>query len=392
VTNEPRCLDDQAGGAGDDFALVSHVQSWAYENVVPLNASIEVTLRCNIRCLHCYNFDRDEAKPVCDKPELSTEEILGVMDDLRAAGTLFLMLTGGEVLSHPELFRLLDHARTLKLSLTLATNGTMLRPELAARLASYENLQTVTISVYGATPEIHDAITQMPGSWQRTWDGARRMRDLGVGVRIKLIVMKQNAHEVAAMRALADAQGFKHLVDMNITPRHDGSQGSLETRVDLDQMESLYRGPLRDLVSSGKTPCNDETLPCNCARGNVGITATGDVHPCVSVPWTAGNVREQPFAEIWKSSPVFQRIRGLKLADYETCAPCEHKDHCRRDRGAAFNSTGSYTGTDPFICASAEVMHRIADERSGHAPVTEARPVREAVGSTIPLRRLSVVG
>ena len=258
----------------------------------------------------------------------------------------------------------------------------MLRPGVAARLASYENLQGVSVSLYGATPEVHDAITQMPGSWRRTWEGVGRLRHLGVAVRLKFIVMRQNAHEVEAMRAQADGRGYSYMVDLTITSRHDGSAGSLDTRVDRTQLEQLYRGPLRDLAIRGKTPTTEESFPCNCARGNVGITATGDVVPCVSVPWTAGNVREQPFAEIWKSAPVFQQIRGLSIADYEHCAPCAHKDHCQRNRGAALTASGSYTGVDPFVCATAELAHTLADERAA----AEAREPAPAVRA-----RLAVV-
>jgi radical SAM protein with 4Fe4S-binding SPASM domain len=368
--SELRCQDQDVGATSPDgHAMITHVQKWAYENLVPLNASIEITTRCNIRCLHCYNFDRDEARPACDKPELSTEEILGLMGDLRAAGCLFLMFTGGEVLSHRDLFVFLDRARDLNFAVQVLTNGTMLRPGVAARLASYRNLQGVSISLYGATPEVHDGITQVPGSWRRTWDGAQRLRQLGVTVRLKFILMRQNQHEAAAMRAQAEGRGFPYLVDLTITSRHDRSKGSLETRVDREQLEALYRGPLSDLAIRGKARTTEESWPCNCARGNLGITSTGDVHPCVSVPWTAGNVREQPLMEIWKTSPVFQRIRGLKLADYEHCAPCDHKDYCQRSRGAAVTYSGSYTGVDPFICETAKIAHALADERA-------AQPVR----------------
>jgi radical SAM protein with 4Fe4S-binding SPASM domain len=372
---EPRCQDSEIPSNGGGYALLGEMQEWAYRNVVPLNASIEVTLRCNIRCLHCYNFDRDEPRPACDKPELSTDEILRAMDDLRAAGCLFLMLTGGEVLSHPDLFKFLDHARALNLSVQLLTNGTLLRPGVAARLASYQNLLGVSVSVYGATAEVHDAVTQMPGSFRRTWDGIGRLRHLGVAVRVKFILMKQNAHEVEAMRASAESRRLPYLMDLTITSRHDRSQGSLATRIDAETLEALYRGPLEDMAVRAPVEVTDESVPCNCARGNVGISATGDVVPCVSVPWVAGNIREQPFAEIWRSSPVFEQIRGYKLADYTACAPCDHKGHCHRSRGAAVTASGSYTGTDPFVCAQAEILHRIHDERAA-AGAAPAPPVR----------------
>jgi AdoMet-dependent heme synthase len=361
--HEPRCEDqDVIATSADGAALIARVQTWAYENLVPLNASIEITTRCNIRCLHCYNFDRDEPRDACDTPELSTAEILRVMDELRAAGCLFLMFTGGEALSHPELFTFLDHARDLNFAVQLLTNGTMLRPGVAARLAAYRNLQGVSVSLYGATPEVHDAVTQMPGSWRRTWEGVDRLRRLGVVVRVKFIVMRQNAHEVGAMRAAADARGVSYMIDTVITSRHDGTHGSLETRLERAQLEGLYRGPLRDLASRGRRVTTEESFPCNCARGNLAVTAKGDVQPCVSVPLKAGNVREASIAELWKSAPVFQQIRGYKLGDYASCAPCDHKDYCRRNRGAAVTATGSYTGIDPFVCATAEIAHALADE------------------------------
>jgi MoaA/NifB/PqqE/SkfB family radical SAM enzyme len=77
------------------------------------------------------------------------------------------------------------------------------------------------------------------------------------------------------------------------------------------------------------------------------------------VPWAAGNVREQRFGDIWRDSPVFQKIRGLRIADYEACAPCPDKPFCSRNRGAAYNYSGSYTGTDPFVCRSAAITREV---------------------------------
>ncbi|HEY2730549.1 MAG TPA: radical SAM protein [Polyangia bacterium] len=385
---EPRCPDQEVIGDAGGHALIGQAQQWAHRNQIPLNASIEITLRCNIRCLHCYNFDRDEPRPACEKPELSTEEILRVMGDLRDAGCLFLMLTGGEILSHPDLFQLLDRARELNLAVQLLTNGTMLRPGIAARIASYENLQGVSVSLYGATAEVHDGVTQMPGSFRRTWEGVQRLRHVGVAVRLKFILMKQNAHEAEAMRAQAAERGFHYLMDLTITSRHDGTHGSLETRIDRSTLEQLYRGPLRELGRRDAIEPTEESFPCNCARGNVAITATGDVQPCISLPWAAGNIREQPFAEIWRSSPVFQQIRGLKMADYTQCVPCDHRRHCSRNRGAALTASGSYTGVDPFVCATAEIVHALSDERAAEA---SARPAYEPAAGPQVRARLAVL-
>ena len=391
IPREARCGDDEVVGMEPASAIFRTAQQWAHDNLVPLNVSLEITLACNIRCVHCYNFDRNEplerrdgcatgpsatgdgrATGQSDRRELSSEEILKLMGDLRQAGCLFLSLTGGEVLSHPELFRFLDRARELNLAVQLLTNGTLLRPGMAKRLASYSNLMGVSISVYGSTAEVHDSITQVRGSFVRTWAGVERLRAAGVAVRLKFIVMRQNAHEAQAMMESATSRGIPYLIDLTITARHDGTSGSLDAQINQQQLEGLCRGPLRTLLPQGQRPAPPaRDFNCNCARGNCAVSAHGEVYPCVSVPWSAGNVRETPYEQIWQASPVFNQIRGLTLDDFAKCAPCPHRAYCSHDRGAAFNSTGDYTGADPFVCATAEITHRLADESDPPPPLAK---------------------
>lgn len=366
-------------------ALLGMLQESAYARIQPLNVSLELTLNCNIRCLHCYNFDRDDPRArraaACgqpaaldhherQRPVLSAGEVIELVGQLREAGCLFLSLTGGEALTSPHLFRVLDRAREVAMAVQILSNGTLLAPGIAARLAGYRNLMGMSVSVYGATPQTHDGITQVAGSWRRTWDGMARLAALGIAIRVKLIVMRQNAHEVEAMRSLAEGRGLPYAVDVTITPRHDGSTSSLETRVTEEQLAALYAGPLRDLLRTGKQLPTEESFPCNCARANCAISAYGDVYPCISVPWKAGNVREQPFIDIWRTSPVFERIRALRMADYASCAPCPDKAFCSRSRGAAFNASGSYTGVDRFVCTTAAITRKVVEGR--HAAPTTA--------------------
>jgi radical SAM protein with 4Fe4S-binding SPASM domain len=357
-----RCTTDVTSEERTGELLLDRVNEWAFEHCVPIQATIETTLRCNIRCTHCYNFDRDQAFPSAVGSELSPEEVLRLMSDLRAEGCLFLGLTGGEIFTHPRLYDFLDHSRRLHLSVRLLSNGTLLSADTVARLAKYPHVMSVDLSLYGATPAVHDSITQVAGSFVRTWEGAERLRDRGMGVRLKFILMRQNVHEAEAMIEKAQTDGFSFAVDHTITGRHDGTRGSLGTRIREQEIEPLLRGPLRHLVRTREYSPDD--LACSCARGNCAISSQGDVYPCIGVPYPAGNVREKPFSEIWKHSPVFQRIRGLRLKDYPHCAPCALKPWCARNRGPNFLASGEYTGIDPFVCATAEAVRRLALEES----------------------------
>src|SRR5262245_31495698 len=121
----PRCQDDAVIGTGSSYELIGRLQTQAAARTVPFNVTLELTLNCTIRCLHCYNLDRDEQQPrscksgsadgdgAPTKPELSLDEILRLLGDLRDAGCLMLGLTGGEVLTYPHLFAVLDRAREL---------------------------------------------------------------------------------------------------------------------------------------------------------------------------------------------------------------------------------------------------------------------------------------
>jgi radical SAM protein with 4Fe4S-binding SPASM domain len=343
--------------------LLRGIHDLAFDRCIPLQATIEITLRCNLRCLHCYNFDRDLPRSrAADATELRPEEIHQLMTALKKEGCLFLAFTGGEALSHPRLFDFLDHARSLHFCVRILSNGTLLSAGSVERLASYPNLASVELSLYGATAAVHDAVTQLPGSFARTWEGAERLRERGVGVRLKFIVMRQNVHQAESMIRGAEESQFPFAINALITGRYDGTNGSLGTRIADEDIEPLYRGPLRHLVPRKAPAAAPEDFACNCARGNCAVTSQGDVYPCIAVPYKAGNVRELPFGEIWRNSPVFARIRSLRLPDYSHCAPCPHRAWCPRDRGANLLASGDYTGVDPFICRVAETCHRIGSE------------------------------
>ena len=338
--------------------LLEGLHARAYDRCIPLNVSLELTLRCNIRCTHCYNFDRD--RPLSRAGvELSMEEIGRLFDDLRRAGTLFLALTGGEAMAHPRFWEVADLAAARGFAVTLLSNGTLLTEAACDRLAGYANLWGVSLSVYGAVAATHDGVTQGSGSFERTMAGARRLRDRGVRVGLKYVVLKANAGEVGAMVAACEGEGFEVSVDPTITGRYDGTSGSLGTRVDPATLEALYRGPLRERVGVGKADPTDDEFKCNCARGNAAVMSSGDVYPCVATPLKAGNIREGGFLKVWKESPVFQWIRGLKLSDFKTCAPCPLKAWCRRSPGPATILHGDFTGVDPWICKEAEVIKGI---------------------------------
>lgn len=338
--------------------LVEEIQEVAYARCIPLQVTLELTLSCNIRCTHCYNFDRG-APRAGGEPALSFDEIRRLLDDLRRAGTLYLSLTGGEAMVHPRFWDILDEAAARNFCVILLTNGTLLTERACDRLAACPVFGWASLSLYGARPETHDAVTRARGSFARTLAGARRLRDRGADVSLKFILLRSNSAEAGEMLARAETEGLTASIDTTITGRYDGTLGSLDTRVAPETLEALYGGPLRGLLEARKADPADDEFKCNCARGNAAVSAAGDVYPCIAAPLRAGNIRERPFPEIWRESPVFQWIRSLRRADFKTCDPCGLKAWCRRSPGAPLLLHGDYTGVDPWTCREAEIIRNV---------------------------------
>src|SRR6201993_2095377 len=135
---------------------------------VPLGAQIDLTYRCNERCVHCY-LDHD------DHGEMTTAEIRDVLDQLADAGVFFLTVSGGEVFMRRDFLDIIEYARSLMFCVKIKTNAFMIGDKEAERLRDLM-VQDVQVSIYSHRPEVHDAITLLPGSLKRSIAGIRRLR------------------------------------------------------------------------------------------------------------------------------------------------------------------------------------------------------------------------
>ena len=135
----------------------------AIEQKIPIAVHLDLTYRCNLDCIHCYIVKQD-------RPELSTKEVKNILKQLAEAKTLYLTLSGGEILIREDFFEIISYARKLGFSLRLLTNGVLIDEKTADGIASlYPEL--VAISLYSANPETHDKITNRYGSFDKTIEG-----------------------------------------------------------------------------------------------------------------------------------------------------------------------------------------------------------------------------
>lgn len=326
---------------------------------IPLSVQLDLTYRCNERCVHCY-LDHD------DHGEMSTAEVLGVVDQLAEAGTFFLTLSGGEIFMRRDLLEIVARARSRGFAVKLKTNAVMLTAAKAGRLAALA-VESVQVSLYSHRAEVHDAITRLPGSFRRTVQGARRLIERGVPVSFANVLMKGNEDDYPRVRELAAAMGAEYKIDPTITPMMDGARGVLALNIDPARLAEVYRDPTlgapQRAAPSGPLDASEalESIPCSAGHTLAYISPYGEVYPCVQFPFSCGNVRERPFVEIWRHSPQLADVRSVTLADVEGCSACVHGSACSRCPGLAFTE-GNLRGPSIQDCERSYALTGVASE------------------------------
>lgn len=340
--------------------LIEEMGARALEQGIPLAVHLDLTYRCNERCVHCY-LDHD------DHGEMTTAEILRVLDEVAEAGTFFLTLSGGEIFMRRDLFEIVAHARSRLFAVKLKTNAVMVTRARAERLARL-GIAEVQVSVYSHRPEAHDAITKLSGSLRRTLEGVKRLREQGIKVTFANVLMKGNEDDYAHVRALASELGAGFTIDPMITPMMDGSRDVLDLNIGADRLAAVYRDPSLNqeapqagAAPSGPASAEDarSSIPCSAGHTLAYISPYGEVFPCVQFPYSCGNVRQQRFIDIWKDSPGLAEVRSVRLSDIEGCSTCVHSSTCTRCPGLAYTE-GNMRGPSLQDCERSYAITGVA--------------------------------
>ena len=264
-------------------ALYAHAE----RERVPLFAMCECTYRCNLRCTHCFILHKVSAP----RPGLvSTEHMLSLLDELAELGCLQLTLTGGETTLHPDYRVLISAARSLHLVTTLKTNATTFTRKRACDYAA-DPAHATEVSLYGATPEVHDAFTSVPGSFAKTTRGLAELARAGVRCKVLSIVWERNAAEVDDIARLVEDLGHQVVFDDVIHGRLDGDAAPIELRATRHARDKLITlGRLKPF----------EPSPCVAGRVKVKIDVDGGIASCELFPAGFGNVWSSGFAALWR--------------------------------------------------------------------------------------------
>jgi len=300
----------------------ARLQEIAQKTGALLSLHIEVTSRCSLRCQHCYN---DRAVPAT----LDSKTLARVLEETAGLGSLFLLLTGGEVYLHPEFAWVVAQARALGFAVVVKTSGWLVGEKEAAFLAA-QAVSEVHVSLYAARPEIHDRMTGVPGSYERVLRAIQALRRHGVRVGVRSLVTSLNAAHFRDIVRLAEELGCEYSVDATVSPCEDGSLGPCALRppdATLREFYGEYAWPQLEKGYRERKPLGtrrplDDT-PCLAGATSLFVASDGTVYPCVDLKVPCGNVHTESLTKIWRASEGLRRVRSITWRDLPVCARCD---------------------------------------------------------------------
>jgi radical SAM protein with 4Fe4S-binding SPASM domain len=327
---------------------------------IPLSVQLDLTYRCNERCVHCYLDHHDHG-------EMTTTEIKDLLDQMADAGVFYLTISGGEIMMRRDFFEILEHARKRTFCIRLKTNGILIRKKEADRIKAL-GVESVQISIYSHRPEVHDAITKLPGSLADSIEAIRRLRAHGIHVVMANVLMVKNADDYAGVRALANELDARFMMDPTVTPMMDGDRSILSLNVDEAALREVFRdeslvGNVEEFCAAPRGVDEDalDMLPCSAGHTACYVSPYGDVYPCVQFPLPTGNVRHTKFLDIWRDSPQFKEVRAIALRDMPSCSQCTHGATCTRCPGLAYME-GNMRGPSSQDCEKSYARTGIPSE------------------------------
>ncbi len=326
------------------------------QHLVPFTVFWELTHRCNLHCRMCYNVPRP-------RPELSTDEALSLLPRLAEAGTLLLVLTGGEILTRSDFFIIAENARSLGFALHLKTNGTLITPSLADRIAALAPVR-VDISLWGATSATCAALTGSSRAFSRIEQAVKLLRERDVPVHLYTLLMQSNFAERELMVAWARGRGVSYQQVISISPDDDGRSPAAD--------ESLNRSQLRAILATESPPLPAAPASRSCAVGIAGclISPYGLVYPCTELRIPAGDLRQQSFHTIWQEAAIFQQLRQNHIWQHlADCRQCALRAFClRRCAGLAHKEHGDHLAGHTQACYQAQTLYALAHPERSRPP------------------------
>ena len=315
--------------------------SFFEKHKLPTELHIDLTNGCTERCVHCYIPDYTPRF----LPLATARKIL---DEFRAAGGLTVHFSGGECMMHPDFSEILRHAKGLHLNMLVLSNLTLCDEKMVALLREIDP-QFVNVSLYSMDAAVHDRVTKLPGSWERTMGAILALEKAGVHIRLACPVMKPNRDSLPGLLKFAREHHMHLIPDLDIFGQCDHDCSNQSCALAPEEFEAVLKEHRKLFYRQPADPSlyAPEEKVCDIGKARIDVNAEGIYYPCDGCHGIAlGNAATHTFRDVWFGEKL-EALRALKNRDFPGCSECENRPWCKVCPTRNFNETGDIFKHDP---------------------------------------------
>lgn len=338
------------------------------EEGVVSSVMFELTYNCSEKCIHCYNpgatRNDNEISYRTNREELQLADYKRIIDDLDAHGLVKVCLSGGDPFSKPIVWDIIDYLYQKEIAFDVFTNGQRIVNDVK-RLADYYP-RLIGVSIYSGVAEDHDAITRIPGSWERSMKVVKRLSELAVPMNIKCCVMQPNLHTYYMVADLAYKLGAQPQFEINISDSNEGDICARQLRLTEEQLYvvlrdnniPLYVGP--EAPNYGGQPRLMNGVACGAGKTSFCITPEGNVQPCCAFPLPFGNLRQQTLKDVLQDNVPMKAWQHHTINDFVECGRHDYCDYCNLCAGCGYVEHKDWKKPAESCCYMAKVRFNLA--------------------------------
>lgn len=334
------------------------------------NLHIEITSKCNERCIHCYIPHENKIN------HIESDLFYDVLTQCKDMKLLHLTLSGGEPMLHKNFCEFLQKCNEYNFSVNVLSNLTLLDDKIINEMRA-NPLLGVQVSLYSMNPNIHDEITQMKGSFEKTRNGILRLIENDIPLQISCPIMKQNKNCYDDVTKWAASHNIQVGDDYVIIARYNHTINNLNCRLSIDEVKELiynksannshYLEQL-EIEAEKKKNIEPNDFVCSVCNSSICIAENGNVYPCAGwQDYIVGNVKETSLYNIWNNSKKVQYLRDLRKHNFPKCLKCPDKEFCTMCmvRNANENPQGDPLVVNEYFCSIAKFNKKITLEWRG---------------------------
>ena len=334
------------------------------------NLHLEIVSECNERCIHCYI--PHAYKVSC----IGSDMFYNILEQCKNMRLLHITLSGGEPMLHKNFCDFLKRCREYNFSINVLSNLTLLNEEIVNEM-KMNPLLSVQASLYSMDSNIHDGITQMKGSFKKTYNAILKLIENDIPLQISCPIMKQNKTCYNDVLKWAKRLRIHAGDDYGLIARYDHTTQNLSCRLSIDEIKEVIKDKAKNdsefleqikMEAEKKQTKTINDVVCSVCHSSICITDNGNVYPCAGWQnYVVGSIKENSLNEIWNNSEKINYLRTIRNQDFPRCIQCQDKNFCTMCmvKNANENSDGDPLVLNEFFCNIANLNRQIYFESKG---------------------------